>query len=196
MARPRKNLPSDVTDTLNKQERASKGKKPTAGVPLPGGKRMALGDFIGHEFRPERRTSVFTDAIKYLKHQDPDCMYVWKNAAKGHNHELMQGIRMGYYRPITVDDMVDEIDVPIGSLTLPSRDNSAGECQAVVLRDLVLVEVRADKASSQYKSREYEAAARTVPSSVRAQFEGQLGNLADGLVGFEAEENDVDLTKF
>jgi hypothetical protein len=195
MARPKKNIPVDVTDKLNANERSSKSKI-DVGVPLPGGKRLSLDSFIGHDFRPERRESVFTAALKYIRNPNSSSKYVWKNCREGHNHELMQGLRMGYYKPITVDDMIDEIDVPIGQVKLPSNDDSAGFVQAVRLRDLVLVEVTKEKVDRQYTAREYEAAARTVPSAVRAKFEGELGNLANGLVSVEAEERDVDLSKF
>lgn len=154
-------LPTDLTpDSHPKMEvmTHSMGK-----VPLPLGMEIDASFFIDPEMRPGNVTSIFGRPEQYLKDVNPECKYVWKNAyaGKGIDPKLMSGIRNRKYRPITVEEIREDADFDVSTITL-FKHSGAGDVTGVVLRDLCLVEVSPRAVKEDYKWRESVAAARTV----------------------------------
>lgn len=174
MAKNKLGVPADIAAQLNALEKSQKKNQTDSlgMVAVSGGRQISIEELVGSEIRPDNLFfhSDFTDVVKYLKKPNPDCMYVWKifdrkNGIKSDGYRsdsLYQGIRSGAYRPVSIDELVDDANLPISSVEM-FADSASGQVEAVVMKGLVLVEVQPRAVNEEYRQRELIAALRSNP---------------------------------
>lgn len=189
MARSKRGVPGDLAEQLNqaeKEQHAKRNGESLGMVAISGGKEISIEDLVGADIRPDNLYfhSNFTEIEKHLKNPNPDCKYVWKvydrkNGVKSdayRSDSLYQGIRSGAYRPVSVDELVKDVNLPISSISM-YQDDVAGDVEAVVLKGLVLVEVQPGAAKEEYKQRELVAAMRANPRLGENLMRSSLANM-------------------
>lgn len=148
--------------------------KPTASgtrVALPNGRFADYNSLVDQTYIPQDHTSIFADPKKFMKSPRSDCMYSWVDFKK--EAAVMGKIRSGAYRPVTIDEVIDDTDIPLFTQKMTGLD-------LVAVYDVALMEVQPRAVAEMYKWREKLAIDRTVNNVTFQQFKNNLDRMTNG----------------
>lgn len=154
----------------NKQNAANKTTQGTR-VALPNGRFADYNSLVDQTYIPQDHTSIFADPKKFMKNPRPDCIYSWVDYKK--EASVMGKIRSGAYRPVELDEVYDDKDMPIFTHKMPGTD-------VVAVYDVALMEVQPRAVAEMYKWREKLAIDRTVNNIPFQQFQSNLARMTNG----------------
>lgn len=153
---------------------------PVAGlkIALPNGRFADYNSLVDQTYIPQDHTSIFADPKKFMKNPRPDCMYSWVDYKK--EASVMGKIRSGAYRPVEIDEVIDDSDIPLFTQKMTGLD-------LVAVYDVALMEVQPRAVAEMYKWREKLAIDRTVSNMPFQQFKNNLERMTHGGVIGECE---------
>jgi len=174
-------IPSNAERMSNSLNQANAQKKPRQ-IPLPNGKFADYNSLVDQTYIPQDHTSIFADPKKFMKNPRPDCIYSWVDYKK--EAAVMGKIRSGAYRPVELEEVYDDKDIPLFTHKLTGLN-------VVAVYDVALMEVQPRAVAEMYKWREKLAIDRTVNNTSFAQFQNNLQRMAgDGVIA-SFEVNDL-----
>jgi hypothetical protein len=135
---------------------------------IPGGHSVSMEELVGTNIKFEglyNHKSKFSDVASYLQNPRPERYYAWRvydrntrgglKADTSRADSLYNEMRRGFVRPVTVDELKDDHDLPYDghAMTISSRDTESSTIEAITYRGMMLVELSEDAYHSQYLSR-------------------------------------------
>lgn len=147
----------------------------------PNGAQVRVAQFLDHAYLQTDDGSIFADPHRYLKHVKEDCMYSWPSQK---DPATMAKIRSGAYRPVEMDEIREDTDIPIETHVI------AGQ-KYVAVYDVILVEVQPAAVKRLYRSREAQAALRTAQGLPFQNLKNRVEQESGGIVTAEMEIKDV-----
>jgi hypothetical protein len=156
-------------------------------VPLPNGRFASYDSLVDQTYIPENHTSIFADPKKFMKNPRPDCMYAWVDYKK--EAAIMAKIRSGAYRPVLMEEMSLDSDIPMSAHKMGSHKGAS--LDMVLVYDVALVEVQPRAVAEMYKWREKLAIDRTVNNVSFQQFRDRMNQVAGEGVIASCEVNDL-----
>ena len=167
-----------MSNTLNDANKASKTRK----IPLPNGKFADYSSLVDQTYIAQDHSSIFADPKKFMKNPRSDCVYAWVDYKK--EAAVMGKIRSGAYRPVELEEVYDDKDIPLFTHKLTGLN-------VVAVYDVALMEVQPRAVAEMYKWREKLAIDRTVNNVTFQQFQSNLQRMTgEGVVG-SFEVNDL-----
>lgn len=179
-------------DELNQMDRRLSAQKQLkeagnqALVAVSGGYQITLTELVGADLRPEwvYTNSPFANAADLLQQPDPECHYVWRVFDRSsrvrmdsmRSDSLYQGIRKGWYRPVQVSELREDVDVPYSATDL-FHGKDPGNDEAVVLKGLVLIELTKQAYDYEYRQRVLQAAMNADPNVGLSILQNSMANL-------------------
>lgn len=140
-------------------------------VALPNGRFADYNSLVDQTYIPQDHTSIFADPKKFMKNPRPDCMYSWVDFKK--EAAVMGKIRSGAYRPVEIDEVIDDTDIPLFTQKMTGLD-------LVAVYDVALMEVQPRAVAEMYKWREKLAIDRTVNNVTFQQFKSNIERMTNG----------------
>lgn len=140
-------------------------------VALPNGRFADYNSLVDQTYIPNDHTCIFADPKKFMKSPRPDCIYSWVDYKK--EASVLGKIRSGAYRPVEMDEMQDDRDIPMATHKLCGAE-------IVVVYDVALMEVQPRAVAEMYKWREKLAIDRTVNNAPFQQFQSNLESATRG----------------
>ncbi len=147
-------------------------------VALPNGRFADYNSLVDQTYIPQDHTSIFADPKKFMKSPRPDCMYSWVDYKK--EAAVMGKIRSGAYRPVELEEVIDDSDIPLFTHKMPGLE-------VVCVYDVALMEVQPRAVAEMYKWREKLAIDRTVNNVTFQQFRSTLDRMTNGGAVAECE---------
>jgi hypothetical protein len=117
-------------------------------VVFPNGRKVRISDLnLDHEYLSGDHSSIFADTAKFLKDPMPGAMYVW---AKKDDPQAAAKVRSHLYRRVELDELKDDIDLPIAQYELTTHKNAGKKAYAQMF-DVQLMEVTPEAVKRLYK---------------------------------------------
>lgn len=118
-------------------------------VVFPNGRKVKVADLnLDHEYLSGDHSSIFADTSKFLKNPMPGAMYVW---AKANDPRALAKVRAHQYRRVELDELLDDIDLPISAVEALTTHKNAGAKKYVQMFDVQLMEVPPEAVKRLYK---------------------------------------------
>ena len=167
---PGKTTHEVMSSKINKANQTNSGTR----VALPNGRFADYNNLVDQTYIPQDHTSIFADPKKFMRNPRPDCMYSWVDYKK--EASVMGKIRSGAYRPVLIDEVIDDTDIPLYTQKMTGLD-------LVAVYDVALMEVQPRAVAEMYKWREKLAIDRTVNNVSFQQFQNNMQRAAgDGVI--------------
>ena len=151
--------------------------------PMPNGDFGFLDEdeeYLAHAYQSGKHMSTLSNAKGLLENPREDCVYVWaaRLTPRGDkaNPQTVAQVRAGRYRPVTAEELRENIDTPV------ERFRIAGFEDVVGIVDVVLMEVNPQAQRELYKWRTMLAKTRTnrwqAFGDLKSKVEAASGGLA------------------
>lgn len=158
-------------------------------VVFPNGRRMKVSDLnLDHEYLSGDHSSIFADTAKYLRDPIPGAMYVW---AKANDPNALSKVRQHLYRRVELDELKDDVDLPISAVEQLSTHKTAGQKHYVQMYDVQLMEVPPEAVKRLYKLPAAQAIMKAAGNLPFDQLKRQMGEMSKGGVQLEYTRKEV-----
>lgn len=191
----------DITDDLSQQgvtsmrsitdqaQIASREPVNEGEVVFPNGRRVKISDLnIDMEYMAGDHTSIFADTARFLKNPIPGAMYVW---AKKDDPAALAKVRGHLYRRVELDELKEDIDLPISVIESVTTHKTAGKKEYVAMYDVQLMEVLPEAVKRLYKLPAAQAVMKQAGNVPFRQLSERVKDLTGGRASVEMTRKEV-----
>lgn len=179
-----------VTSMRSLQAQAETASRASDGyVYYPNGGRRKVSDLnLDHEYTSGDHSSIFVDTAKYLKSPLPGAMYVW---AKANDPNALGKVRQHLYRRVELDELKDDVDLPISAVEAMTTHANAGKKQYVQMYDVQLMEVPPEAVRKLYHLPAAQAIMKAAGNLPFDQLKQQVSDMTRGQASIEYTRREV-----
>jgi hypothetical protein len=157
-------------------------------VVFPNGRKVKISDLnLDHEYLAGDHKSIFADTAKYMKDPLPGAMYVW---AKKDDPLAAAKVRSHLYRRVELDELKDDIDLPISQYELVTHKNAGKKAYAQMF-DVQLMEVTPEAVKRLYKLPAAQAIMKQAGGAPFERLKDQVKELTRGQASVEYTRKEV-----